>query len=202
MMVTTEFERGRDVKISALPITELQLDPKGIYCNPEIPFEAALERGREDVAELITQHDVDIDTLKTVVELYWKRVISLPIYNSVYHFYTKVGRDGKLALDTWETIKKCMSLFAGWNLIQGPGFLSMTDKLDLEGWHGLMIQTKEWSDFQRKLGATIEHATTLAPTGTAVFLTIGLYEHVFGTPIPEVWCDGPGIIIEGWCSSD
>jgi hypothetical protein len=121
--------------------------------------------------------------------------------DAVEHYYGKVGYDTTGTQELFTFVRQFLALSAAWEQLGHPGILSMPEKADNDGWHGFIIQTRDYQAFADLMGHRVHHATTPSGQGDAVTLTLALLTRIFGPITNPAWADCPDCIIYGWCSS-
>ncbi len=102
------------------------------------------------------------------------------------HYYGKLGYDEDSARALHELIKRYNTFAAAWNSLSVPGYLSLPERIDSDGWHGFIIQTFDYQALSDRLGQFVHHATTEAAQDDAVTVTFAAMVEVFGLLSPEL----------------
>ena len=188
-----------------VPEAILEIEGKVVYaaemCEKHVPILAALQFGRDVLAKQI-ENGFDLTAFTDSAKRYARAVAEHPLPEAVRHFYRKSGLTGDLAERTYQTVRNILALFAAWAEHKHDSSLGLPDRLDLVGWHGFILQTREYADFCNKLGYFARHATTEGGQASSSLLTMALFDHVFGEINVSIWQDTPGFVIFGWCSCD
>lgn len=183
--------------------TLLEIEGKSVpaeeMCEKHVPFDPALRFGRDVLAERVEQ-GFNLIAFTESARSYADAVASYELPAPLAHFYRKSGLEGDLVERTYDTVRGTLALFAAWDDQRPGGFLSLPDRLDLVGWHGFILQTREYAEFCQMMGRFAHHATTEGGQAASSLLTMALYEHVFGKIDAPVWEDAPGSVVFGWCS--
>lgn len=116
------------------------------------------------------------------------------------HYYLKVGYTPQAADELFQLVLRFMALSAAWHQIGHPGILSLPERADLDGWHGFLIQTRDYATACGLIGTFVHHATTERAQGDGVARTLALLDRAFGPIGAPSWADCPGCVIYGWCS--
>lgn len=161
-----------------------------------VPTEEVLAEGRKRLDDL----GIDLTALATAALANYARVADFSSTNAL-HYYGKLGYDEAAASSLHELIKRYVALAAAWKSLGLPGYLSLPERVDSDGWHGFIIQTRDYQALSDRLGQFVHHATTEAPQDDAVTVTFAAMAAVYGLLSPDLWEDCPGCIIYGWCSS-
>lgn len=159
------------------------------------------------LADITTLGNAQLDLTDTQLRALTERTLSN--YRStegfrsepVEHYYGKVGYDPAGTTELWTFVRQFLALSAAWEQLGHTGILSMPEKADNDGWHGFLIQTRDYARFGQQMGHFVHHATTAGGQGDAVARTLALLTRIFGPYDNPAWADCPGCIIYGWCSS-
>lgn len=118
------------------------------------------------------------------------------------HYYRKIGYSPTDAAELLDFVHRFLALCAAADELGYPHMLSLPDRADSDGWHGLLIQTRVYQNICERLGSFVHHSTTERAQGGAVTRTLALLTRTFGALGTPAWADCPGCIIYGWCSDD
>lgn len=163
---------------------------------PTRPVEEVLEEGRLELTAL----GIDIERLRRDTHEFYDKIKDFDSEDA-RHYYQKKGYTASDSQDLLGLIKRFLALNAAWYGSGQHTFLSLPDRVDSDGWHGLIIQTRDYERISALLGRFVHHATTEGAQDAAVTLTMAAMTEIFGVFAPELWEDCPGCIIYGWCSS-
>jgi hypothetical protein len=117
------------------------------------------------------------------------------------HYLGKIGYGTDGAHELTQLVYRFLALSAAWQGLGHTDILSLPERADNDGWHGLLIQTRDYAAVCEKLGTFIHHATTDGAQGVAVARTLALLSRTFGDIDDPAWADCAGCVIYGWCSS-
>lgn len=164
--------------------------------SAQLPIADAIRLGDAELA--LEARDTD-----AVVELAREKYTLVQGFQSdaVAHFYRKLGYTETEATELFDFVLKFLALSAAAHELNRDEMLSMPERADNDGWHGFIIQTRDYAAACDQLGTFIHHATTARGQGEAVTRTLALMTRAFGPVTEPVWADCPGCIIYGWCSS-
>lgn len=160
------------------------------------PVDDVIAEGRRELAAL----GVDVPALRERTLNAYDRIKSFDSIDA-RHYYEKIGYSSDRASDLLGLIKRFLALNEAWYSSGQTTFLSLPERVDSDGWHGLIIQTRDYARLSNQLGRFVHHATTEGAQDAAVTLTMAAMCEVFGLFAPELWEDCPGCIVYGWCSS-
>jgi hypothetical protein len=160
-----------------------------------ITLEDALAAGQARLASM----KIDMSTLGSLTLAKFEAIRDFQS-DATVHFYQKTGYSAADAADLFGLVKRFLALSVAWRELGHPGFLSLPDRLDIDGWHGFIIQTRDYRSAGELLGRFVHHSTTDGPQGDHVTITMAILFSIFGEFAPQIWADCPDCIVHGWCS--
>lgn len=160
-----------------------------------ITIEDALQIGRDHLADM----KIDMASLGGLTLTKFEAIKDFQSEGAA-HYYRKVGYSETDANNLFGLVKRFLALSVAWQELRCPSYLSLPDRADIDGWHGFIIQTKDYQVIGEILGRFIHHTTTEGAQGEHVAITMAAITSIFGNVAPQIWADCPDCVVYGWCS--
>src|SRR5205807_1375993 len=121
---------------------------------------------------------VDLSELAGRAHVYYARIAGFQS-EAVAHFYGKLGYDTEGTRELFDLVKYFLALSAAWRALGYPGHLSLPERVDNDGWHGFIIQTRDYARVGELLDGFMHHTTTPGMQDDAVTITMTALTEVF-----------------------
>jgi hypothetical protein len=99
-------------------------------------------------------------------------------------YYVAQGYGEQQAGELFDLVKKYLATSAAWASMEIPYHLQLPIRLESHGWHGFILQTRDYAGFARRLSTVIHHETRPQHGGVDAKPVIS---YVFGPSDPQWW---------------
>ncbi len=151
-----------------------------ITAEPRITTEEDI---RSSAHATLADLQVNISELRHRARCHYERIEDFQS-GAAHNYYLRNGYDEHGARALFDLVKKFLAVSAAWYSMGSTFPLRLPRQVEIDGWQGFIIQTRDYAALARRIGTFVDHATDLGTSGNddAAAVTALIVDIVFGMP--------------------